>query len=230
MMTALPRRLLTGTCAVAIIGAWYVLLAPTRVGGPLTPVIVRGESMLPAYEPDDLVIAYRSWRYRVGDVIVFRVLDRGPVVIHRIVDVTPGGLVTQGDNATAKDPWEVPRADVLGRARIRLPRIGWLLDPGGHPVVVAAFAGLVAAVVAAAGVDSRRQAGESASASVLLVLLTAVGMMVTASYAAAATLAVDADRLASFTVPAADSPTYMTNPGGVGGGPPGGGKPGGPKK
>lgn len=224
------RKFLSGACAIAVLGAWYLLLAPARIGGPLTPVVVRGDSMLPTYEPDDLVVAYRARRYEVGDVIVFRPHPGGAVVIHRVVEMTPAGIVTQGDNTVAMDPWELAPGDVLGRARLRIPRVGWLLDPSAHPLVVAAVAGALAAAVAAIVADERRGARTGSAALVLLALAVA-GSVVPVTRAAAAGFTVTSDGIATFTVPAADSTSYVVNPGGGGGGPPGGGggPPGGKK-
>jgi signal peptidase I len=45
-------------------------------------------------------------RVRVGDVIVFRE-PRGDTIVHRVIRITPEGLVTKGDANAVDDAWRV---------------------------------------------------------------------------------------------------------------------------
>ena len=141
----LIRAIGGGLAVLLVASVWYVTLAPSRFGGPLTPVLVRGVSMEPTYATGDLVLAYRG-SPRVGDVVAYR-HPQGAVVIHRLVEVTDQGLVTQGDNVATVDPWVVAPQDVLGTARLVVPgfadRLSWVTTPG----VSAGLAGAVAFMV-----------------------------------------------------------------------------------
>ncbi|GAB2984137.1 S26 family signal peptidase [Frigoribacterium salinisoli] len=63
-----------------------------------------------------------------GDVVSFRpALEPGAVYTHRVTAVGADGLRTSGDSTGAVDPWAVTDADLLGRAVVLAPGLGWLL-------------------------------------------------------------------------------------------------------
>lgn len=72
----------------------------------------QGPSMNPLLWPGDGVFVddtpYQSLCR--GDVICFRDADESKFIIHRIVKVTPAGLVTRGDNNKKPDPFLVTPA------------------------------------------------------------------------------------------------------------------------
>jgi len=146
------RRVLELIVLVALVGVWAVTLRPQSLGGPALFVLVRGDSMEPAYRTNDLVVVRTEARYGVGDVVAYRVpageLGAGRLVLHRIVGVGADGRFTLlGDNNPAPDPWRPDPADVAGRAWVGLPGAGQLLAFVLGPVTLAALA---AAVVVAA--------------------------------------------------------------------------------
>ena len=63
---------------------------------------VDGYSMLPTLEGGDLVVIQNVpiSQIHVGDIIVYNSLcsTEGLSVVHRVVAITPGGLITKGDN------------------------------------------------------------------------------------------------------------------------------------
>jgi len=71
---------------------------------------VSGTSMYPTLEEGDMVVVvsvpYSS--IKVGDIIVYDppCSNTGNSVIHRVVDIGPGGLTTKGDNNPLTDPAE----------------------------------------------------------------------------------------------------------------------------
>lgn len=117
-MTA--RNLVGWALVLAVLGAWWLTLAPTRIGGPATFVVVVGESMEPRWFTGDVVVTRRAATYQVGDVVAFRT-DAG-TVIHRVVGGdAEHGFTTQGDNRTTPDTWTTRPSDVLGREWFTLP-------------------------------------------------------------------------------------------------------------
>lgn len=201
---------------VLVAAAWYVTLAPTRIGGPLTPVIVRGTSMLPTFEPGDLVLAYRSPRLRVGQVAVFHGPSDGHV-IHRITAVEGGRITTQGDNRDQPDPWATTTADVVGVARLAVPGVGRYLLVLADPLVVATLAGAVAATVILWPRRSPVPTAPGAAAAVIAV----AALWPVAGMAAGLTVNVDQLMTQALTGP---FETYVVPPGGGGGGCSGQGK------
>ena len=87
-----------------------MLVLPILRGEPSRLVIVSGHSMDPTFHTGDLVLAWPSDDYQVGDVAPYRVPEGEPgaggLVIHRIVGGDGElGFVMQGDNNPAPDIW-----------------------------------------------------------------------------------------------------------------------------
>jgi signal peptidase len=142
---SIARWLLVG----AVVVFWFVALRPQGLGGPAGFVLVSGKSMLPTLHADDLVIVHRHDRYRVGDVIAYRVPKPDPAagaqVIHRIVGGSAEkGFVVQGDNRTAPDIWHPKPDDVIGSEWLHIPRAGKLVVWIRTPVFIAALAAFAA--------------------------------------------------------------------------------------
>ena len=68
---------------------------------------VDGYSMLPTLEGGDLVVIQKvpMNQIHVGDIIVYSSLcsAQGESVVHRVVNITGGGLITKGDNNAGTD-------------------------------------------------------------------------------------------------------------------------------
>jgi len=133
----------------AVVVAWAVTLRPQALGGPAVFVAVRGSSMLPTYVHGDLVVVESASRYRIGEVVAYRVpagqVGAGKIVIHRII-AGDGvrGFTLQGDHNTAPDPWSPKLGDMVGVATVRLPNAGRLIALVRQPAILA---GLAAALV-----------------------------------------------------------------------------------
>jgi signal peptidase len=130
-----------GVLAVSVPGPF----GPARLG----VTVVSGPSMLPTYDPGDLVLTWRSDAYPVGTPIVYGIPAGEPGaglnVVHRVVSLEPGGThVTQGDNNDHVDPWRPSDADVKGRVVLRVPRGGIVLRWFGSPLLLALLSGLLA--------------------------------------------------------------------------------------
>jgi hypothetical protein len=52
---------------------------------------------------------------RLGDVIALHPPDKQHLVVHRVVEVTSGGLLTRGDNNRNNDDWLVQSEQLIGR-------------------------------------------------------------------------------------------------------------------
>jgi hypothetical protein len=78
----------------------------------------QGFSMNPTLCESDLleIEAYIDSRpIRIGDVICFLPPAGYQPVVHRVVNVTPVGIRTKGDNASLVDPWAIQPDEVIGR-------------------------------------------------------------------------------------------------------------------
>lgn len=138
------RWIVRGALAVAAIAA-CVTLRPVALGGNVGFVKVAGTSMLPTMKDGDLVFTWRTARYRVGDVVAYRVpkgeAAAGAHVIHRIIGGNArDGYQVQGDNRKGPDYWRPHPDDVIGRRWVRLPGGGALLSILASPLGVALLA------------------------------------------------------------------------------------------
>ncbi len=164
-----------GSLAVlaALVALCAIALRPAALGGPVAIVIVSGQSMEPGFQSGDLVLALRQRSYERGDVVVYRVPagepGDGSIVIHRVVGGSgSAGYRVRGDNKNGLDPWTPTDDDVLGTARLTVPRAGSALVALRSPLGLAAVAGLVTFLIAigsGAGAREPRRASRSRSQS-----------------------------------------------------------------
>lgn len=142
---------------------WFVLLAPTAIGGWTSYIRVSGHSMEPTYHTNDLILVRHQGAYRPGDVVAFHT-ERGRV-IHRIVGGNGiSGFQTRGDHNQWNDPWKPRASDVVGRAWFRIPNGGAALDFARQPYGVGLIAALATTLVLADERTKRRRR-ENASAA-----------------------------------------------------------------
>lgn len=155
------RKVVSLALFAAVVGAWFVTLRPTSLGGPASVLSVRGVSMEPTYQYGDIIIAHKRSEYRPGDIVAFRVpegdVGAGAVVIHRIIggDAT-AGFITQGDNNPDPDEWRPVPSDILGAARWRIPALGRMVAGLRTGPGIAVVAGALAALLVIFGTESHR--------------------------------------------------------------------------
>ena len=125
-------------------GVWWVTLAPTALGGPSAFVVTQGESMLPDYEPDGLVITQESDSYEVGDVVAYRSPKLDATVLHRIVAIDGDRYVLRGDNNDFLDEFHPTDEDIVGREWLHAPGAGDYLRLLQNPLHFAAIIGAIA--------------------------------------------------------------------------------------
>jgi len=129
-------------------------------------LIVSGQSMDPTFHTGDLVLAWPTADYEVGDVAPYRVPEGEPgaggLVIHRIVGGDArSGFVMQGDNNPAPDIWMPRNDDIIGRQIVLVPWVGELMAWLRQPAVLAALvAGLVTSVAVSSGLERRSVDGD----------------------------------------------------------------------
>jgi signal peptidase I len=131
------RRLLVVARTVANLALVLVLVSTLLVAYGLADnrwyriLSVHGNSMAPTlWAGDAIVITRPPERIEPGMVLTFQV--DGQVVTHRVVDIADdGGLVVRGDANETIDDWGDNELRVVGIHRLRIPKLGALLDRGG---------------------------------------------------------------------------------------------------
>ena len=99
------------------------------------PVVVMTGSMLPAISPGDVVLVAPGQVPESGRIVLVRdpQVPTGRVA-HRVVAVAANGtLTTKGDANPAADSVHHPASDVIGVARLVVPRAGRLALLRAHP-------------------------------------------------------------------------------------------------
>lgn len=91
------------------------------VFGYSSAVVVSG-SMSGTIEVDDMIISHRQMNYKVGDIVLYR--TDNSCITHRIVEESPNGFITQGDNNNTPDADPVPVKRIVGKVVFIIPKIG----------------------------------------------------------------------------------------------------------
>jgi signal peptidase I len=138
---------------LALSAVGFILLAPASLGGSTTWVTTNGVSMQPGIHAGDLVITRPDSDYRTGDVVAYHSEAlHGTIVLHRVVDTTPSGLVTRGDNNGWLDPDRPQPDEVLGKLWLHIPGGGHVVSLFADPWLLLAI-GLGLVVIVVAGTD-----------------------------------------------------------------------------
>lgn len=139
------------------------MLRPHSLGGPVTYVMVSGQSMEPTFHGGDLAVVRAKQTYTSGDIVAFRVPKgepgEGAIVIHRIVGGSAdGGFLVQGDNKRLPDPWRPKGEDIIGEMWFHVPGAGRVLAFLRAPLPLATIAAQLAIFVTLGiGEGSKRQ-------------------------------------------------------------------------
>lgn len=82
----------------------------------------------------------------VGDVVVYSRSD-GKRIIHRVIEITPEGMITKGDANYSDDGVSVTRENLVGKTLLHIPYLGYCGKIMQYPIAritAAAFVILVA--------------------------------------------------------------------------------------
>ncbi len=95
-------------------------------------------SMEPEFYPGDMVVTKHKNKtdINVNDIITFRDND-GVVITHRIIEETPNGYITKGDNNNVEDKDVIKDENIIGEVKFSIPKLGYLNDFLSKPIVIA---------------------------------------------------------------------------------------------
>ena len=111
------------------------------VFGYSSAVVLTG-SMSGTIEPDDLIITHKQSIYKVGDIVMYQ--TGGTPVTHRIISENEKGYRTKGDANNTYDGANIPKADVVGKVVLAVPKIGTVIRLIRTPIgMLSLFAAII---------------------------------------------------------------------------------------
>jgi signal peptidase len=133
-----------GTLAViTLVPAVFALTGHRRL-------VVRSGSMQPAIMTGDVIVTdvVRPGAMRAGDVVTFVDSSRNHMLItHRVVRVNHHAgtyaFVTKGDANSGMERWSIGEDGTVGRLRLRVPKLGFVIAALSSPAALAAGAVLL---------------------------------------------------------------------------------------
>ncbi len=152
----LRSGLITGALLL-LAGAFWLFLAPTKIGGRSTYVITSGTSMEPSFHSGDLAVVRPADNYRVGEVVAYHSTLLHVVVLHRIIAIHGDRYVFKGDHNNFVDPTRPPRSELVGALWVHIPHGGVVFRALHSPVTVAVLCGFVALLLLGTGETRRRR-------------------------------------------------------------------------
>ena len=95
-------------------------------------------SMEPEFYPGDMVITQHKNKadIQINDVVTFRD-NEGVIITHRIMEKTPEGYITKGDNNNVEDADILTEDNIIGEVKFSIPKIGYIMNFLSKPMVVA---------------------------------------------------------------------------------------------
>ena len=81
--------------------------------GKMFAFTAQGTSMSPFIRDGDMIQIKQQPRYHVGDVVLLK--TQFGLLVHRIITLSPAGVLTRGDNSPANDHGPIGLESILGR-------------------------------------------------------------------------------------------------------------------
>ncbi|MGH2891684.1 MAG: signal peptidase I, partial [Solirubrobacteraceae bacterium] len=152
----LRSGLITGALLL-LAGAFWLFLAPPKIGGHSSYVITSGTSMEPSFHTGDLAVVRPADHYRVGEVVAYHSTLLHVVVLHRIIAIRGDRYVFKGDNNNFVDPSPPTRSELIGALWVHVPHGGVVLRWLHSPVTAAVLCGFAALLLIGTGETKRRR-------------------------------------------------------------------------
>ena len=73
----------------------------------------------------DMLVIVRPDSIKLGDVVIYQRADARYTIIHRVVAVSDEGYVIKGDSNAKEDPGFIKKEQILGKAVIVTPLLGY---------------------------------------------------------------------------------------------------------
>lgn len=142
------KAILYATLCIIAILLLVVMLAQRLSGKPTVTFFGWGQasvvsgSMEPNIPVWAMVFFDENADYAPGDVVVYQ-NEADTLIVHRIVSITDGEVITKGDANQKEDP-AFPEERIVGTVKGWIPLAGGLLMLITHPLVLGIAAALIA--------------------------------------------------------------------------------------
>ncbi|MGL5694894.1 MAG: signal peptidase I [Peptostreptococcaceae bacterium] len=95
-------------------------------------------SMEPKFYPGDIVITKHKTKTNIqlNDIVTYKDKD-GVIITHRIIEETPEGYITKGDNNNVEDAEILTKENIIGEVKFSIPKVGYLMNFLSKPMVIA---------------------------------------------------------------------------------------------
>ncbi|MGL5328939.1 MAG: signal peptidase I [Peptostreptococcaceae bacterium] len=95
-------------------------------------------SMEPEFYPGDMVVTNHKNKtdIQVNDIVTYRDSE-GVIITHRIMEQTPEGYITKGDNNNVEDAEILTKENIIGEVKFSIPKLGYVSDFLSKPMVIA---------------------------------------------------------------------------------------------
>ena len=105
-------------------------------------------SMEPKFYPGDIVVVKHKDKtdIKLNDIVTYKDSD-GVVITHRIIEETPQGYITKGDNNNTEDADILTKDNIIGEVKFSIPKIGYIMNFLSKPAVVAVEMILLAGII-----------------------------------------------------------------------------------
>ena len=105
-------------------------------------------SMEPEFYPGDLVITKHKNKtdIQINDIVTYRDND-GVIITHRIIEETPEGYITKGDNNNVEDADILTKENIIGEVKFSIPKVGYIMNFLSKPMVIAVEMFLLAGLI-----------------------------------------------------------------------------------
>jgi len=114
-------------CAATIAAIFLIFYRPVLLWGDTRYEPVFSGSMEPAIPVGGIVVIkpVDPETLKEGDIICFQ-LSEPTSITHRIINITEEGFITKGDANEDPDQWIVKKENVIGKAILTIPFIGYI--------------------------------------------------------------------------------------------------------
>ena len=143
MIRKKPHQVLIA--AVLLLLVWMVFV-PIQLGGPVSYIIISGNSMEPEIHLGDLVVARRRDHYQLDQRVIYDHPQLG-YVFHRIVGQEGDQFILQGDNNDWLDTYQPTKSEILGKYWYDIPGAGKVISALQQPLYFTLFVLIISSLL-----------------------------------------------------------------------------------